>query len=142
MFKKILILVPVCLILSACVLYAPTYVTQTSKTVVHLDTTSTSGSYNSNVTQETTEVSERVVPKDTIVRRPSLAVCGSFILPREVVPAVITNADLEAAPDAEAIDVLLGGKVLELQTYIEGMHSRIEQAHVKWMESCNQKLLD
>lgn len=142
MFKKILLLVPVCMILSACVVYAPTYVSQPSKTVVHYDTTSTSDSYNSNVTQKTNEVSKRVALKEAATKQRSLAVCGSFTLPREAIPAVITQDDLEASPDEKALDLLLGRKVLELQTYIEGMHSRIEQAHITWLESCNQKLLD
>lgn len=142
MFKKILPIVGVCLILSACVIYAPTYVSQPSRTVVHYDTTSTSGSFNSNVKQETNEVSERVASKATAKKQRPLAVCGAFTLPREAVPAVITSDDIESAPDAEALDQLLGGKVLELQTYIESMNSKFEQAHLKWMESCEQKLLD
>lgn len=142
MFKKLLTLAPVCLALSACVIYAPTYVSQPSTTVVHYEATSTSSASNSNVKQKTIEVSKRVVPKVQATTQRKLADCGTFTLPREAAPKNLTLLELEAATSATALDQLLGLRVIELQTYIDSMHSKIEQAHVKWLESCQKKLLD
>lgn len=142
MLRKTLLLTSVCLALSACMLYAPTYVSQPSTTVVHVATTSTADSHDSNVKQKTTEVSKRVASKATTTKQRPLAVCGAFTLPREVVPEYLTEELMATAKDVDELDTLVGMKVKELQTYIDSMHSKIEQAHAKWLESCQQKLLD
>lgn len=142
MLKKLLLLAPVCLALSACVVYAPTYVSNSSKTVVHYEATSTSSQYSSNVKQKTKEVSERVVYKEKDAKQHTLAECDNFILPREVVPDYVTRNDLYSVTSTESLDLLLGNQVLQLQTYIDSMHSKIEQAHLEWLESCQKKLLD
>jgi hypothetical protein len=94
------------------------------------------------VKQKTIEVSKRVVPKVQATTQRKLADCGTFTLPREAAPKNLTLLELEAATSATALDQLLGLRVIELQTYIDSMHSKIEQAHVKWLESCQKKLLD
>lgn len=142
MLKKLFVLPVVCLALSACVIYAPTYTSNPSKTVVHYESTSTVDSHETTVPQKTKEVSKRVESKATLPSQRSLAVCGAFTLPREVVPAYLTDDLMATAKDGQELDLILGKKVKELQTYIDGMHSKIEQAHQKWLESCKQKLLD
>lgn len=141
MLKKHLLLTLVCLTLSACMIYAPTYVSKSSPTVVHVESTSAVVSQDSPVTQKTNEVSKRVVlkepPKST---QRSLAVCGTFTLPREAKPIFLTQLDMTSAPVDAQVDVVLAKKVKELQTYIDSMHSKVEQAHARWLESCEQKL--
>lgn len=140
---RIFFLACVCSALSACVFYAPTYVSQPSTAVVHYESTSTVDSHEETVKQETIGRSERVVPKATSTRKQrTLAECEAFTLPRGVAPPYLTDKHIAAAKDGNEIDQLLGMKVKELQTYIDGMHSRLEQAHAKWLESCTQKLLD
>lgn len=142
MLRKILLLTPVCLALSACMIYAPTYVSETRSTVVHYESTSTQVPAVPVVKQETNEVSKRVASKPSPTGPRLLAVCGDFTLPREVKPDMMTPADLEDATSYAELDAKLAMQVKELQTYIGSMHSKIEQAHRKWMESCQQKLLD
>lgn len=140
MSKKALLL-GVCLTLSACVVYAPTYVKQTEETVVHNAATS---SQNVRIEQETKEVSERVDPK--VTRRSgqrSLAVCGTFALPREAKkPRYLTDVELATAADLNMFDEMVARKMKELQTYIDKLDSDYEQAHNKWMETCSKKLLN
>lgn len=136
-------LASVCLSLSACMIYAPTYVSQPSTTVVHYESSSTVDSHQSTVTKQTNEVSERVEPKAPLSStQRSLAACGAFTLPREAVPIFLTQDDMTTAPPEAQVDMILAQKVKELQTYIDGIHSKVEQAHRKWLESCKQKLLD
>lgn len=142
MLRKILLLTPVCLALSACMIYAPTYVSETSSTVVHYESTSTQVHTAPVVKQETNEVSKRVVSKPSPTGPRLLAVCGDFTLPREVTPDMMTPDDMDESVKSADIDAMLATQVKELQTYIGNMHSKIEQAHRKWMESCQQKLLD
>ena len=134
----------VCLTLSACMIYAPTYAPQTSATVVHYEYASTQ--IQTELKQKTTEAKARVeqVPVSHNGKR-SLDVCGKPTLPRGVRPVFLSADDIaatEASDDVKALDILVGTKVKELQTYIEHMHSEYEQAHAKWLESCKQKLLD
>lgn len=140
---KIFILAPVCLALSACMLYAPTYESKTHTTVVHYETTSTVDSHDSTVKQKTTEVSKRVESKAPApIKRPKLADCKAFTLPREAAPARFSEESFNKAVDNDQLDLLLITQINELQTYIDSMHSKIEQAHLEWLESCKQKLLD
>lgn len=142
MFKPFF-LASVCLTLSACVIYAPTYVSQPSTTVVHYESSSTVDSHQSTVTKQTNEVSERVEPKAPLPStQRSLAACGAFTLPREAVPEFLTDEMMAVAKDSDELDAVLGNQISRLQTYIGSIHSKVEQAHQKWLESCNQKLLD
>lgn len=138
--SKLAILLGVCLTLSACVIYAPTYVNNTQKTVVHYESTS---SLNTRQKQETIEVSERVDSKvNHHLKQRTLADCDPFSLPRGALkPRYLTDADLASAKDLATLDRMIGLKMKELQTYIDVMHSKYEQAHVKWMEACANKLL-
>lgn len=136
-------LATVCFTLSACMIYAPTYVSQPSTTVVQYESSSTVDSHESTVIKTTNEVSERVVPKATLPStQRSLAACGAFTLPREAVPEFLTDEMMAVAKDSDELDVVLGNQIARLQTYIDGMHSKVEQAHNKWLESCKQKVLD
>lgn len=136
-------LAPVCLALSACMIYAPTYVSQPSTTVVHYESSSTVDSRQSTVTKQTNEVSERVVQKAPLPStQRSLAACGAFTLPREAIPEFLTDEMMAVAKDSDELDVVLGSHIDKLQTYIDGIHSEVEQAHQKWLESCKQKVLD
>lgn len=142
MSKKIVVL-GLCAALSACVVYAPTYVSEDQNTVVHYESTSTVDSHSSTVKPQTKEVSERVVQKVAQPRdqRP-LAVCGAFTLPREAQkPEYLTDAMLANVKDLPELDRLVGLKMKELQTHIDKVHSRYEQAHDKWLEACIDKLL-
>lgn len=143
MSKKNLLL-SVCVTLSACVVYAPTYVSEDQSTVVHYESTSTVGTNQSTpVTKQTNEVSKRVPPKATRPRdQHTLAECGAFTLPREAQkPEYLTEAKLALAQDIPELDRIVGAKMKELQTHIDNMQSKYEQAHIKWMEACNDKLL-
>lgn len=141
MLKKYLSLTLVCLTLSACMIYAPTYVSESSPTVVQIESTSATQTKERVVKQKTNEVSKRVVPKEPPKStQRSLAVCGTFTLPREAKPIYLTYDDMVLAPIDAQVDVVLARKVKELQTYIDSMNSKIEQAHAKWLESCEQKL--
>jgi hypothetical protein len=124
-------------------IYAPTYVSQPSTTVVHYESSSTVDSHESAVTKQTNEVSERVVSKAPLPStQRSLAACGAFTLPREAIPEFLTDEMMAVAKDSDELDVVLGNHIGKLQTYIDNMHSKVEQAHLRWMESCKQKLLD
>lgn len=139
--SKIALLLGVCLTLSACMIYAPTYVDQTQNTVVHYETTS---SLNVRTEQETIEVSERVDPKVTLRSgQRTLADCGTFALPREAQkPKFLTEDELATAADIQVFDTMVARKLKELQTHIDKLHSEYEQAHKKWMETCSNKLLN
>lgn len=138
--SKIATLLGVCLTLSACMVYAPTYVNETQKTVVHYESTS---SLNNRLEQETIEVSERVDPKvKHHVSQRTLADCDTFALPRDAQkPKYLTDEEMASAKDLPTLDRMIGLKMKELQTHIDTMHSRYEQAHRKWMETCTNKLL-
>ncbi len=138
--SKIALLLGVCLTLSACVVYAPTYVYEYQNTVVHYESTSTA---NSRVEQKTTEVSKRVDPKvERHLGQRTLADCDTFALPREAQrPKYLTDEELALATDLVTSDRIIGMKMKELQTHIETMHSKYEQAHQKWKETCANKLL-
>jgi len=142
MSKKMLLL-GVCVALSACVVYAPTYVSENRSTVVHNESTSTVDSHELAVTKETKEVSERVAQKATRPRdQHPLAVCGAFTLPREAhKPEYLTEAHLALAKDLPELDKMIGAKMKELQTHIDSVHTKYEQAHNKWLEACIDKLL-
>lgn len=138
--SKIATLLGVCLTLSACVVYAPTYVVDTQDTVVHYESTSRTITVSQ---QKTNEVSERVSPKVVQRDQRTLADCGAFILPREAQkPHYMTVDDMATAPGLAALDDMLGAKMKELQTHIDKLHSEYEQAHLKWMEACQKKLLN
>lgn len=140
---RFFLLAPVCLALSACMFYAPTYVSQHSTTVVHYESPSTVDSHDSTAITKTNEGSERVVSKAPLTStKRSLAACGAFTLPREAIPEFLTDEMMATAKDSDELDVVLGNHIDKLQTYIESMHSKVEQAHQKWLESCKQKLLD
>lgn len=138
--SKFAILLGVCLSLSACVVYAPTYISDTTNTVVHYE--STSQSYTTQK-QETKEVSERVTLKAAQPRdQRSLADCGAFILPREAQkPRYLTDRDFALAKHPDQFDKMVAGHLKELQTHIDKLHSEYEQAHRRWMETCAKKLL-
>lgn len=132
--------ISVCVLLSGCVIYAPTYVNKDRHTVVHYE--SSSSSVAANEIKETNEESVRVPekPTQTSIKR-TLANCDAFTLPREASrPKYLTEHDLVNAISDDEIDRILGLKIKELQTHIDKVHSRIEQAHVKWMEACEAKL--
>lgn len=139
--SKSALLLGVCLSLSACVVYAPTYVTNDQNTVVHYESTST---LTESRKQETIGVSERVVQKVAQSREQrTLADCGAFILPRGAQkPIYLTDVEFASAEDLPAFDTMVAKKLKELQIHIDKLHSEYEQAHVKWMESCNKKLLN
>jgi len=138
--SKIAVLLGVCLTLSACVVYAPAYVTN-QNTVVHYESTSTS-SWRSE--QQTKEVSERVTPKaKPPTKERKLVSCDAFVLPRDAQkPKYLTAVDLATAKDLPALDKMIGVKMKELQTHIDTMHSKYEQAHQRWMETCTNKVLN
>lgn len=140
MSKKALLL-GVCLTLSACMVYAPTYVNQTQNTVVRHETTST---LNVRTKQETNEVSERVGPKVTLRSgQRTLADCDAFAHPRDArKPKYLTDVELASAEDLPAFDTMVAKKLKELQTYIDSFPSKYEQAHQRWLEACTNKLLD
>lgn len=139
---RFLSLASVCFALSACMIYAPTYAPQTSTTVVHYESASAQTTL-SELKQETNEATERVVLKPTFIKSTkSIEACEKLILPREAKPIFLTRLDMTNADPTVEVDVLLAKKVKELQTHIETMNSRFEQAHAKWLESCKQKLLD
>lgn len=138
--SRIAIILGVCLTLSACVVYAPTYVDDNQKTVVHYESTS---SLNTRLEQKTTEVSKRVDPKvKHHLSQRTLADCDTFALPRDALkPMYLTDADLAAATDLATSDRIISTKMKELQTHIDGIYSKFEQAHQRWMETCAKKLL-
>lgn len=137
MSKSILILA-LCSLLSACVNYTPTNVTYA--TVVHNESTS-SVVVTTSEKNTTNEVSGRVEQKSqTSIQRP-LADCDKFVLPRDLrSPKALTKADLAGPRSLEALDHLLSDKLNEYQTYIDSLPSRVEQAHNKWLEACQQKV--
>lgn len=139
--SKSALLFGVCLCLSACVFYTPTYVNNDQDAVVHYESTST---LVQSIQQETKEVSERVVQKVAKPKRQStLAACGPFILPREAQkPKYLTDVDMLDAEDLPALDRMLGMKMKELQTHIDTLHSKYEQAHQRWLEVCMDKYSD
>lgn len=138
--KALLFGVCLCLTLSACMVYAPTYVNENQNTVVHHESTS---SLDVRTKQETNEVSERVYPKVTLRSgQRTLADCDAFALPREVLkPKYLTDEELAMAEDLTAFDTLAATKLKELQIYIDSLPSKYEQAHKQWLEACTNKLL-
>lgn len=140
MSKSALIL-GVCLSLSACMVYAPTYVEEKQNTVVHYESTSQS---RVDQKQETVGVPERVRTKVVHKRNQrTLADCGTFTLPREAQkPTYLTDDELAQPADSIIFDTMIARKLKELQNHIDNLHSEYEQAHIKWMETCAKKLLN
>lgn len=135
--SKLATIFALCSLLSACVIYTPTAVTYS--TVVHNETTSSVVSAPEKI--KTIEVSERVVQKKPDNASRSVLSCDKFVLPRDTrKPKVLTRSDLEGPRSIEALDQLLMAKLDEYRTYVDSVHSEIEQAHLKWLESCQQKL--
>lgn len=135
--SKFLSVITVCVMLSACVIYTPTDVTYS--TVVHNETTS---STILDVEQKLTNgVSERVTRNALSSKQRTLADCDNFVLPRDIQkPKALTIDDISGPRSVEALDQLLIAKIDEYRTYIDSMHSKIEQAHQVWLESCQHKI--
>lgn len=135
--SKFVTILALCSFLSACVIYTPTNFNYT--TVVHSESTS---SVASNLERtKTNEVSGRVAQNAHSSNQRSLADCKPFVLPRDIQkPKELTKVDLLGPRTLEAIDQLLVGKLDEYRTYVDSVHSKIEQAHHEWLESCQQKL--
>lgn len=135
--SRIAAIFALCFILSACVVYTPNNVEYT--TVVHNETTSSV----TIVTEKTitNEVSGRVVQKQHSSAQRLLADCEPFALPRDVQkPKELYPEDLMGPRTVEELDRLLMSKIKEYQTYVDSAHSKIEQAHQKWLETCQQKV--
>lgn len=137
--SKFVMVLTLCYLLSACVIYTPTNVTYS--TVVHNE--STSLVVNAPEKKLTNEVSGRVVQNKHTSAQRSLAECKPFALPRDILkPKELTEDDLAGPRTLEAIDQLLMFKIKEYRIHVDSVHSKIEQAHKKWLESCQQKLLE
>ncbi|ARV76860.1 hypothetical protein PHABIO_229 [Pseudomonas phage Phabio] len=138
--SKLTIVIVLCSLLSACVIYTPTE-NVTYSTVVHSVTTSSV--VNAPEKTITNEVSKRVVQEKHTSTQRSLADCKPFTLPRDVLkPKELKDEDLLGPRTLKAFDQLLVAKIKEYRTHVDSVHSKIEQAHQKWLESCQQKLLE
>lgn len=135
--SRLVTILALCSLLSACVIYTPSNVTYT--TVVHNETTSSV--VNAPEKRKTNEVSGRVVQNKHTGAQRSLAECGPFILPRDIrKPEPLTRAHVIGPRTMDAVDDLFLHKLNEYRTYVDSVHSKIEQAHQKWLESCQQKV--
>lgn len=136
--SKVTLLLGVCLLLSACVVYAPTYVNNDWNMMVHHESVPTLVERKKEETIGTSERGESNTVKPR--KQFTLADCGEFTLPREAQkPKYITDLDLVNIEDLLAFDRMLGLKMKELQTHIDTIHSKYEQAHRKWMDDCMVK---
>ncbi len=139
---RFLSLASVCLALSACMIYAPTYAPQTSTTVVHYETASAQV-VTPELKQQTIEAKERVVLKQAPVKPTrSIDECKPFTLPRGSTPDFWNDDTLGEVKSEAEFDAIVVNHIKVLQTHIKTMNSRFEQAHAKWLESCKQNLLD
>lgn len=136
---KLVTAVALFLLLSSCVIYMPKK--SVYSTVVYVNNTSSSVS---TVEKKITNgVSERVVENGQTSSQRSLAECPEFVLPRDTAkPKPLTKSDLEGPRSLQALDQLIMAKLAEYRTHTDIIHSKIEQAHREWLESCQQILLD
>lgn len=136
--SKLLTVFTLCSLLSACVIYTPMNVSYS--TVVHTESTSSVVTRDAERTI-TNEVSGRVAPNAHSSKQRSLADCEPFALPRDTKkPKPLTRDDLAGPRTLQALDELVMGKLDEYRIHADSVHSKIEQAHQKWLESCQQKV--
>ena len=131
------LLLALCITLSGCVIYSPTYNSQ--ETVIHYAASAVDN--HSTVTTTTKAVTKRGQPEKphSSAQRP-LADCGRFDLPPAgPIPKQLTEGDLELATSDSEVDQMLSAYAKALRTYIDSERSKIEQAHKKWLDSCRQK---
>lgn len=134
--SKLVTLLTLCTLLSACMIYTPQ--TNVYSTVVHNESTSSVLQPEKTIT---TEVSARVAQKTHSGIQRSLADCDNFVLPRDAhKPKVLTKNDLLGPRTIDALDQLLMAKIDEYRTYVDSINSKYEQAHQKWLETCQQKV--
>ncbi|AEH03602.1 hypothetical protein AVT69_gp177 [Pseudomonas phage PhiPA3] len=131
------LLLALCITLSGCVLYAPTYNSQ--ETVIHYAASAVDN--HSTVTTTTNAVTQRgQTNKPHSSAQRLLADCGPFDLPPAgKVPKQPSEEDLELAINDAEVDKMISAYANSLRTYIASERSKIEQAHRSWLDSCRQK---
>lgn len=120
--------------LSGCV-YAPTY---TSHTTVVKYTETSSIDTRTDIDIQTNEVKEVVEQKPISSAQQVLADCGSFVLPKAAPePTAPTEKEYDEANTSEELDHLISKYIKKLRAHINSERSKIEQAHEKWLLSCD-----
>lgn len=123
------LLLTLCLALSGCVIYSPTYLNRTI--FVQNEEIIKNDRHDQRIFNTTTSSTIRETVKES-----PLKTCSEFTLPRKGAIPDAPHALLELAASQQEIDVILADYVKLLKSHISSERTKLEQAHKLWLDSC------